>query len=95
MKYLIIILLLTACNFGVASSEEEKKSFSCSAEKVVCIITKETCIISNKKKFCTTSVDVSCNVRGDDTGNVSWQSKTTVIGNTTLILNCQTTTAAN
>lgn len=90
MKYVLFFaLMLSACSFGAAPAPEEKKSFSCDNEKAVCIFTKETCITSDKKKKCNTSVDITCNSRGDEGGELVWQSKTMVVGNTTTVLNCQ------
>lgn len=89
LRYLIIALLLPACAFGAATEPEVKKSFSCETGKSLCISTKENCILKDKKKECTTSVDISCTSRGDEGGALTWQSKTTSVGNNTLTLNCQ------
>lgn len=89
LRYLLIALLLPACAFGAATEPEVKKSFSCESGKAICISTKESCILKDKKKECSTSVDISCTSRGDEQADLIWESKTTIIGRNTLTLNCQ------
>jgi hypothetical protein len=88
-RYLVLAVLLSSCHFGPSLGSEEHNSFTCENTQAMCIATKETCITSDNKKSCTTTLDVTCDPRGDDKANLVWESKTTVIGNNTLILNCQ------
>jgi hypothetical protein len=88
-RYFILVLLLAGCSFGPASSSDERNSFACESTQAMCIATKQTCVTSDNKKSCTTTLDVTCNPRGDEKAELVWESKTTVVGNNTLILNCQ------
>jgi len=87
-RFIALLILTSACSFGPAP-EEEKKSFTCDDTKFVCTYTRETCISSDKKKKCTTSVDFTCNSRGDEGAEMIWQNSTMTIGNTKVIINCQ------
>ncbi len=88
IKFIIVLLFLPACMSAV-QEPEEKKSFYCSDEKITCIHTKEVCVILNKERKCTTSVDVTCNSRGDEKGKLEWQTKVSEVGNNKTIVSCQ------
>lgn len=87
---ILLATLLSACSFGAAPTPEDKKSFSCDDEQIICIVTKETCVPNKDKRKCNTSVDVTCNSRGDESGELIWKTENARIGNTKITITCQT-----